>query len=393
MEPKVFFDSKEYKKEDFSESFDFLLKHGLILFKDEITYKVAFVGEVITPFSHFISLPKNFNTTSDCNIDLIRKMLKRYKNTVREGKTIVYNKSYVSGEEISSNLFYWRKLLSYFLDYITYEFYYPKKRIIKHKSTSQQGRLMPMMTEINRDRYGRGLTFELKNFSENDYIKKVYYSTLKDLEKLYASSIEKKQILEIENYLFKKNIIPKDDYYEPVNINEFLLKAKSIQTNAIHEVIVNTLINYYKDSKFKEKNTINVFYSKNFEYIYQYLLQRVLLHDKKKRNSNWIEPSFKGLDPDIINKDFIGDAKYYNITDDIGSEFTKELYAYNVANNNSQPNFVFIPSENTYEIKTLTHDRYSLRVVSLSLSKVFDDFESNNTKFETLNYVHKLIGI
>lgn len=382
----ILIDSNLYKKEDFGSSFDFMLAHGLIEVKEFLlSYKVNFVGEVITPHGYFVSLPKNFTNTNPENVELVQSILKEFKKLKRRGKNLIKNKSFEIGNEIHSDYYYWRKLYSFFVDYITYEFYFPKKRIIKHSLIKQHGHLNPMLTEINRERLGNGITYEVKDYSIN-YFRNVFYSTLKFLESEFASETESKKIVEVEKYLKQKKIvfelIDRDD-------NIFLKHTKTLQTNPIHEVILKTIKHYYLNSKIREKNTINVFYTKEFEYLYEHLLQKVLGHGLSFKNSNWSNPNYKTLHPDVITEFFIGDAKYYRIKDFSNNSFEKELYAYNIANGNSQPNIVFIPSEESKHLSTLIHNSNKLEVVSINLKDILYDYKANRTN--TLQFIESLI--
>lgn len=383
----ILIDSNLYKKEDFGESFDFMLAHGLIELKEYLlSYKVAFVGEVITPFGYFISLPKNFTNTNASNVELVKSILKEFKNLKKKGKTLIKNKSYEIGGEIESDFHYWRKIYSYFIDYITYEFYYPKKRIIKHSIKRHAGRLNPMLTELNRERIGNGITYEIKDFTEN-YFRDIFYTTLKNLENQFASELESKNIKEVEKFLRDKDI-----HFKIIEIDKvrFLNYLKKLQTNPIHDVILKTILNYYLNSKIKDKNTINVFYAQEFEYLYEYLLQTVLGHNNSYKNPSWSDPNFKALRPDIISATFIGDAKYYKVDNFSDNPFEKELYAYNVANGNSQPNFVFIPSEETKHLQTLIHNTYRLEVITVDLRNILSDYKQK--KNETLDFVKRVIN-
>ncbi len=383
----ILIDSNLYKKEDFGKSFDFMLSHGLIELKEYLlSYKVSFVGEVITPFGYFISLPKNFTNTNSSNVELVKSILKEFKNLKKRGETLIKNKSYEVGGEIESDYHYWRKIYSYFIDYITYEFYYPKKRIIKHSLKRHAGRLNPMLTELNRERIGNGITYEVKDFTENDF-RDIFYTTLKYLENQFASELESKNIKEVEKFLRDKAI-----HFKIIEIDKvrFLNYLKKLQTNPIHEVILKTIVNYYLNSKIKDKNTINVFYTKEFEYLYEYLLQTVLGHNNSYKNPSWSDPNFKTLRPDIISDTFIGDAKYYKVANFSDNPFEKELYAYNVANDNSQPNFVFIPSEETRHLQTLIHSSYRLEVVTVDLRNILSDYKQKRN--ETLEFVRTIIN-
>jgi hypothetical protein len=384
----ILVDSNLYKKEEFGDSFDFMLAHGLIILKEYLlSYKVVFVGEVVTPHGYFISLPKNFTDTSSSNVKLVKSILKEFSSLTKSGKILIKNKSYEVGGEIDSDYYYWSKIYSYFTDYITYGFYYPKNRIIRHSLKRQQGRLNPMLTEVNRERTGSGLTYEVKDYSDN-YFRNTFYSILKLLENQFASKHESEKINEIEKFLHNKEIS-----FQIIEIDKqyFLNYAKNLQTNPIHDVIHKTLVNYFLSSKIKEKNTINAFYTQEFEYLYEYLLQKVLVHNVSYKNVNWLNPNFKNLQPDIIADSFIGDAKYYKVEDFSSKPFEKELYAYNVANGNSQPNFVFIPSEETRHLQTLVHNTFRLEVVSVDLKNILKDY--HNKQFETLNFVKTLVAI
>ena len=150
------------------------------------------------------------------------------------------------------------------------------------------------------------------------------------------------------------------------------------------------MVNYFLNSKIKEKNTINVFYTQEFEYLYEYLLQTVLGHNILYKSSSWTDPNFKSLRPDIISDRFIGDAKYYRVDKVSDNPFEKELYAYNVANDNMQPSFVFIPSEETKHLQTLIHKSFKLELVSLNLKNILKDYKYK--QFDTLSYVQSLIN-
>lgn len=382
----ILIDSNLYKKEDFGTSFDFMLAHGLIEVKEYLfSYKVKFVGEVITPYGYFVSLPKNFASTNIENVELVKSILKEFKKLKRRGKTLIKNKSFEIGNEIHSDYFYWRKLYSFFTDFITYEFYFPKRRLIKHSLKKQHGRLNPMFTEINRERLGNGITYEVKDYSAN-YFRNVFYTTLKELECQFASDTESNKIIEIEQYLKERKI-----EFNLIEVDKisFLVYSKTLQTNPIHEVILKTIKNYYLNSKIREKNTINVFYTHEFEYLYEYLLQTVLGHNTSFKNANWSDPNYKTLHPDIITESFIGDAKYYRIKDFSNNSFEKELYAYNIANGNSQPNIVFIPSEESKHLTTLIHNSNKLEVVSINLKDILTDYKTNNQV--SLQFVESLI--
>ena len=382
----ILIDSKNYSKEHFGNSLDFLLAHGLIEVKEfAVAYKVKFVGEVHTPFNYFIAFPKNFTNESEDNVALVKSLLKELYKLKRNGKVLIKNKTFTIGNEITAEYYYWRKLFTFFTDYITYEFYYPKKRQIKHSVSREKGRLHPMLTDLNREKYGTGITYEVKNIKE-DTFKNIYYTTLKNLERKFASEAEQDHILETELFLKAKGHVFKEI---EINADFFLNHIKTLEVSPLHETIVKTIKNYYIESKIKEKHFIHVFYSKEFEYVFEYLLQTVLKHSNSNMNSSWINPNYKKLQPDIVTETFIGDAKYYKITEANKYGFEKELYAYNIANLNKQSNIVFIPSEKTDQLKTLQHDIYCLEVVSLNLRDVLNDYLRKD--YTCLKFVQALV--
>lgn len=380
-------DSGLYPKGTFGTSFDFLLEHGLIVVKEYMkSYKVVFVGEVVTPHHHFISMPKNFEGHTDENISLTIGLLKEFRSLKRKGKLLIQNKSFEIGKEIESEFYYWKKLYGFFMDYITYEFYYPRQKIFTHSTRPKPGTVSPMLTDINRERYGNGTTYNVKDFSSKK-IRDAYYTILKTLEKKFASQVESGKINEMEAFLKGKGIVFKQIEYDQQQLIKIL---KTTQFNPTHDVIIKTLLAYLESSKIQIKNNINVFYSKAFEYVYQYMLQSVLDHDKKHNSRDWTEPNYKTLHPDLVTARFIGDAKYYNLREYQHKPFEKELYAYNIANNSAQDNLVIIPSEKNAHLKTLMHNSFKLEVITMDLKVIYNDFKAN--KKDSLAFLHSIIN-
>ncbi|QXU39692.1 hypothetical protein [Pedobacter sp. D749] len=364
-------DSALYTQGAFGDSFGFLLEHGLIEVKQYLkSYKVVFVGEVITPYHHFIALPKNFEDHTQENISLTINLLKTFRGLKRKEKLLIENKSFETGKEIESEFYYWKKLYGFFMDYITYEFYYPRQKLFIHSSRPKLGRVNPMLTDINRGRYGNGITYQIKDFATNE-IRDVYYTVLKSLQEKYASTTESRKIAEMEEFLKRKGIAFKQIAYDDKQV---ITTLRTTQFNPVYELVIKTLLAYIENSSIQVKNKINVFYSKAFEYVYQYMLQAVLDSSTGLKPINWTEPSYKTLHPDLIHTRFIGDAKYYNLKDYLRKPFEKELYAYNVANHNAQINLVMIPSEQNAYLSTLTHSPFNLEVITISLQDIYNDF-------------------
>ena len=205
------------------------------------------------------------------------------------------------------------------------------------------------------------------------------------MEEEFATETEAQKISEMEFFLRSKG-------YEfdtiPIDETQAIAILKKSQSNIVHETITKTLLQFYLDAKIKEQYTINVFYTKEFEYVCEYLIQNVLGHSLNSKSNDWIDPHFKELMPDIFTKTFIGDVKYYVVSQLRDRSFEKELYAYNVANKCSLPNLIFIPSEETKYIHSQKHEQYQLLIVALDLNEIFQDY-LNKTK-SVFNKVEKM---
>lgn len=373
----ILFDSGEYSKAAFGASFDFMFSHGLIEVKQFLqSYKVVFVGEVLTPHHHFIALPKNFKSANEENVCLTIELLKEFRGLRKKGKLLIQNKSFATGKEIESEFFYWRQLYGFFMDYLTFEFYHPKQRLFKHSTKPVSGTISPLMTDINSERLGNGITYRIKDYSANP-VRDIYYSVLKELEWKFASPIESAKISEMENFLKAKGFKFKEVVFE---VSQALTKLQTTQFNPVHEVIMKTLADYLENTRIDAKNHINVFYSKHFEFVFQFMLQKVLGHNPASRTALWQDPNYKTLHPDLITSGFIGDAKYYNLENYAQRPFEKELYAYNVANGNSQNNLVIIPAEEHRHLDTLTHGPFRLEILSMDLKAIYKDFKNGSSE-------------
>jgi len=188
---------------------------------------------------------------------------------------------------------------------------------------------------------------------------------------------------------------------------EVIKKIKSCEIGIIHNPIKNVLLEYYGNKQDASSNlTVNVIFTKNFEKVWEMILQDALrsMHieefggekfvnsfnkyevtekfiptsqlseysrldiiedDSESDKDKWISKRGnryflcvrgRKLIPDIFvelenGKRFIGDAKYYKDTSD--SNYDKEFYIYNDAQNNEYPMVVFaIPdSENQHRTK------------------------------------------
>jgi len=378
-------------------------------------FRINFVGEVITPNNIYFSMPKNMELTDE-NVILIKKVLVKYSNDT-EGKTLVVSRK----GNYSSERAYFNKLKEYFLDYITYEFIYPLKRKKVHSNNPiSGGKISVMDTVRNRRRYGSGITYKTKDIENSDdwMLDDIYYYTIKELEdRLKVSQFERNEIKNMTEYLkeegFNFNTILDGKVYSKQSNKELLDLSNSSdvvkaimksEVGVIHNPIKNTLIEYYQ---YKQKaasfRSVDVIFTKNFERVWELILQDALMDDKSKdfrdeqksnfkereitevfipsrdvevllnqypllsdesekvKEKKWVEKRGgryflcergRVLIPDIFvelkdGKRFIGDAKYYKDPSD--SNFDKEFYIYNDAQKNKYPMVIFaIPeTENT----------------------------------------------
>ena len=108
---KILIDSSEVEN-DFID-IEFLLKKEILIKLPNGNLKVNFVGEVITPNSKIISLPKKF-TVNQSNIDLTVNILKTFRSLTKDGKSLIENKSFTSGDEITSDVQYFKIFKKFF---------------------------------------------------------------------------------------------------------------------------------------------------------------------------------------------------------------------------------------------------------------------------------------
>lgn len=422
-------------------------------------YRINFVGEVITPQNIYFSMPKNM-TLNEENVLLIKKVLTKYSKD-SEGKTLVVSRK----GEYSSERAYFNKLKDYFLDYITYEFIYPLKRKKVHSNSPISGGKISVLDTIrNRKRFGTGVTYKTKDIQNSDdwMLDDIYYHTLKELEyRLKVSQFEKNQIKSMTEYLkeegFNFNTVLDGKVYSKLTKKELLDLSKSddvvtaikkSEVGVIHNPIKNTLIEYYQyKQKASSFRSVDVIFTKNFERVWELILQDALMDDNSKKfrdeqKSNfkerevielfipsseideliseydiltdpedeknkdlkkWIEKRGSRfflcergriLIPDIFvelkdGKRFIGDAKYYKNPSD--SNYDKEFYIYNDAQNNLYPMIIFaIPESENINRTTVPRRGYrrspipggtrELILITVSVKDVIEDAINKKTK-------------
>lgn len=400
MYDKILIDCTEELISDFKYQQDivFLLNKNLVeRLNDKI--KVNFVGEVITPNSRFISLPKNFDK-SDESVHLTTKILKEFKWLKRNDKTLIENHTFsMDNSEIESIVIYFKKLKEYYLDNITYKFIYPKKTFKIHSNICKGSSFDIVQTFINNKRKGPGITYNVNDFSNKNWntkisITDIYYSTLINLCEEYGSEKDK---LEIKNKTdYYKSIGYKFEYIDTENIDDIIESLNNCKINIIHQPVRNTLLNYYNSKGVSEKYKVRVFYTNNFKYVVEYFFQVSLNHNRNFRNIvEWKDPNNTQFRPDVFSefndKSMFLDCKYYNT---VKSDYFKEMYGYNKCQNNKYPMLIIIPSEVT-EFPTdfnnpYYHDEHELLILKVSLKDITTDV-INKTK-KTILDIHNIVS-
>ena len=268
---------------------EFLIKHELIKIKSGSIIP-KFVGEVITPNNKYFSLPKNFTVDQaplelSKKINIIKDILDEYKRNLKENKkdgvSLLTNNRFILGKDgFESEKYFFNRLKKFFLDFVTYEFIYPLETKKIHSQEPLEGQIDMVSTEINRNIYGSGITYDV--FDKKNSIKwlldDIYYQTIKELSDKYASDSEKREIEKMKNYLLEEgySINTLSEYTDDKIIQEI----KKCNVNIVHYPIKNTLLDYYKRKKLTESTySINVFYTKHFQYVWENLVRRSLKHN------------------------------------------------------------------------------------------------------------------
>lgn len=409
---KVLVDSTEEEQSDFSKSdINFLLKNS----KDSLSkrqlplvefvnnkVKIKFVGELITPNTNFISLPKNF-TINEKNVDITLRILNKYKSLKKDGNTLISNFSFsYTKEGIESELFFFNKLKEFFLDYITYEFIYPKKRIEVHSPRPiKNSKIDIIKTEREIGRKGPGITYKVKDIKKSSKwnLDDIYFTTLINLLNIYGSEKDRVKILSMRSYLkdegYNINIVDIDE-------NDVINQIKKCETNIIHYPIVNTLIGYYDSKNVSDKYTVRAFYTKSFEYVWEYFSRIVFKYSEDFKKEVVVANKLEIIDkegiitesidirPDVFSDyngyRFIGDCKYYR---NLEGEFYKEMYEYNTALGNKYPMVIFAPSMITQRTYIRRHSSFELFVIKISIEDVINDV-MNESK-DLISIVHNML--
>jgi len=421
-EENIFIESNRYIRLPFNEQeFKFLESKNLFT-RIGSQYKINFVGEIITPENKFFSLPKNFDINEE-NIYLIKNVLKDYK--IISGKSLINNNTFIISKtgEVKSEKFYYKELKSYFLDFITYEFIYPKKPVKTHSSNPISGGKVDVFSTLrNRKRFGPGITYKIKDVinTEEWNLDDIYWSVIDRLSTKYNDRIEideMKDFLESEGYEIKSIDIS--------DSKKILDDIDKCEVGIIHNPIKNTLISYFKSTSVSESYKINVFYTENFAFVWEEICRHALKENKefrkeleskffrKEKRRKWFEDesnlnSFVNSNrikvvgkedlttgvrleyevdvksiPDIFSdyngKRFIGDAKYYQ--DPENAEYEKEFRTYNGLTDNKYPMVVFTPSKRTRVLHVREEGELELVIFNLSVEQSISDAinKTNNT--------------
>ena len=389
----------------------FLKSKELINIKDD-KFQPSFVGEFVTPENSYFSLPKNFQPTPENKDDLVnlfKKVLIRYKDLKgKDGKTLLTNNSFAisSTGDIKSEKFYYNELKEFFLDFITYEYIYPKKTILKHSTSPiSGGKIDVFSTMRNRKQKGPGITYKTKDIQNTlDWnLDDIYWSTIKSLANLYSSEDDVKQISEMKEFLLDEGYILNE--IDLSNKDKVISDINKCEVGIIHQPIKNILLDYYESKSIGERFSINAFYTLKFQYVWEELTRESLKHsdnfksgvkeefNKPMRRRFREDPTgYRDLMPDIFSqyngKSFIGDAKYYK--DPENSHFDKEMYVYNQLIDNKYPMCVFIPSDITKRLEVRDQGEFELIVFLISVQEAIQDAVENSDR--TIIKVMNLIG-
>lgn len=456
MELIKFIHLDKISKSDMSDDSDFeYLEKKKLIYQDSSKWVIDFVGEIITPHNTYFSLPKKFDINQD-NIDLIKKVLDYFeKSSNPEWKTLIFNQLFeptVEGD-FESEKYYFNELKTYFLDYITYEFIYPLNRVKVHSgSPVKGGKLDVLSSSVNRKRFGTGFTYTVKDIKNSDdwMIDDIYYHTLKILCEKYGSESDKRDIEEMKTYLDNEGYeilldqsgsnVNFDKKYPNLTSDDIIESIHRSTVGPIHYAIRDTLLEYWEGRKMKESSyKIRVFYTKNFEKVWEELVKKALYHDPEFKKflkskfkfdkietiSKWfrtseisnklkelgkgskisdydpniIEWEEKSLEPDIFSYfetndkiiSFLGDAKY---TNNLNSEFGKEMNDYNEAVQNKYPMCIFCCDENTGVFRKRTIGNKELIIFSLSTQECIDvaiNRLNREDDYSLIFKVHRLI--
>lgn len=439
---EIFVDSGDepYQKSILEDSeLSFFIEKNLVIEQGRF-FKTNFVGEIITPNNRYFSLPKRYEATTE-NISLFKDVLNKYAKI--NGKSLLENNTFIikPNGKMESERFYYKELKGFFLDYITYEFIYPKGIIKKHSTAPiSGGKIDIASTDRYRDQKGPGITYNVKDFKNSDdwKIDDIYWSTISYLADKYN---DRKEIDEMYRFLNSEGFdIKKIDISDS---DKILKEIESCEVGIIHNPIKEILISYFKSKSVDStKWKIKVFYTDNFAFVWEEMV-RMALKENNKFRDEYVKPGKpfyskirtgkwfpnkeiayeyvfdkKGKEvyiqkrgtgfyisweqdrysnPDVfsehLGKRIIGDAKYYN--DPEGSDYDKEFKTYNILSDNKFPMIILGPGNKTAplgdrrEIIDGYKDEFELIIFKLSIKEVIEDAVKNTNV--TINKIHMFL--
>jgi hypothetical protein len=428
----ILVESKYFDKSIFSEDdLNFFISKYLIDIRGD-KFKTKFVGEIITPGETYFSLPKNFSE-SESNIELFRDVLERFRTSSHiQINSFIPSKS----GELKSEKFYFNELLEFFLDYITYGFIYPYKTIKRHTTEPTWGKLDVPSTHRNRKMLGPGVTYNIRDIKNNDSwnLDDIYWSTIKELSQKFGTTNQIEDVNDMFEYLNEEGYDIKS--IDISNIESVIDDIENCEVGIIHNPVKVTLLDYYNSLKIGNGFKINIFYTENFQYVWEEMVRKSLRENPKfrdelsgsfsvdryvsktksfktkelgedyiksnkivkfnfeEKNKWWIlkHRIFVKSIPDLFSeyggKRFIGDAKYYK--DPENSHFQKEFETYNNLIDNKYPMVVLVPSNRTGLIDMREEGDLELITLNISVDKIIEDFINDGDR--VIKNVQTLIG-
>jgi len=438
----ILIDGKLISKAEASEYF---LPRDLEIMQDEKIilrigkeYKIVFVGTFITPNKNYISLPKSMIETEE-NVNITRRIMNKYsEKTDERNKHLGVNKTFIPDKEgkFDSDIYYYKTLKKYFLDSFNFNFIYPENRIQKISNYPIEGEIDFIQSKLHILEKGSWIYDVIDiGLEDNDHknwnLGNIYYNTLLSLAKIHDTDNEIKKIKDRKDSLLRQGFkIEEDSRVFKIKedssvlqktkiediIQDIIKDIKKCKVDSTYIIIKNTLLNYFKNLNIGQRYSMDIFYSKRFEYVWEFLCKDALkdnnifreemkpLTDKaysitdedKKPISAKID-----IFSDYNNFKFIGDAKYYK---NINEKFFKEWAFYTITINNKYPSAIFIPGPETkfiavkntnLQIPKKKNDQiyrtinFNLIVIYLSLKDVAMDLINGTSK--TIDDVQKII--
>jgi hypothetical protein len=368
-----------------------------------------FVGKIVTPNQTIFSLPKTIKDTS--MIPVIENLLNNYKKN-----KLSYNNSFTlqSDGNFKSESYFLKRLKSFFLDFVTYEFIYPLETKKIHSIEPMYGKIDMVQTKINRNIYGDGITYDVVDIKNDDtwLLDDIYYYTIEYLAEKVGTISEFNEIKKMKEYLNEESgfsisdgkfedekltIISKNIKNIELDTDKIIENIKKCNVNIVHEPIKKTLLDFYKNKKLGKSNyKIDVFFTPNFHIVWENITQKIFKDNIEFRNrllgkfnkietiSKWIRtsdisnkleelkdksPNISKDDPNIIEwrerslipdifAEYILTNRTFRFIGDakyynyIDKDYSKEQNEYNDAMDNQYAMCIFVPRDKTTVFRT-----------------------------------------